>query len=81
MGNHTECGVLSVEVIDRFRAAQFEDRKSKLTVCQTLTKFNSWLFESGRDINNLTRHDVQSYINYLDADGISASTITRHLQY
>jgi integrase/recombinase XerD len=54
--------------------------KSELTVktyVQTLTKFNAWLLENGGDINNLTRRDVQSYINYLDADGKSASTINK----
>jgi integrase/recombinase XerD len=69
-----------VEVIERFRVAQIEDGKSELTVktyVQTLTKFNAWLLENGGDINNLTRHDVQSYINHLDADGKSASTINK----
>jgi integrase/recombinase XerD len=78
----TECAKRgkSLEVIERFCATQIEDGKSELmakTHVQTLTRFNAWLLENGGNINNLTRHDVQSYINHLDADGMSASTINK----
>lgn len=69
-----------VEVIDQFRMAQIADGKSELTAKtygHALTKFHEWLMGNGGDINQLTRHDVQSYINHLDMSGMSASTINK----
>lgn len=69
-----------VEVIGRFRLAQIDEGKSELTAktyALTLNKFHEWLLTNDGDINDLTRHDVQSYMTHLDESGISASTITK----
>ncbi|QQE81552.1 tyrosine-type recombinase/integrase [Alicyclobacillus sp. SO9] len=69
-----------VEVVDRFREEQIEKGRSELTAktyTNTLCKFNEWLLQNEGDINNLTRHDIQSYINHLDSIGRSASTIQK----
>lgn len=69
-----------VEVIERFRLVQIEDGKSALTAktyAHALSKLNEWLLDIGGDIDNLTRHDIQSYINQLDASGKSAATINK----
>jgi integrase/recombinase XerD len=42
-----------------------------------LRAFSHWLTETGGDITNLTRFDVQSYIRYLEQDGKSATTINK----
>jgi integrase/recombinase XerD len=68
------------EVIEKFRVAQIDEGKSPLTAktyVHTLTKFHEWLLKNEGDINELTRHDVQSYINHLDMSGMSASTINK----
>lgn len=69
-----------VEVIDRFSDSQILDGKSELTArtyAYTLTKLHEWLLTIGGDINDLTRHDVQTYMNHLSDSGMAASSITK----
>ncbi|MCL6443259.1 MAG: tyrosine-type recombinase/integrase [Alicyclobacillus sp.] len=69
-----------VEVIEQFRRSQIEAGKSELTAktyAHALQDFADWLAESGGNINNPTRFDVQSYIKQLEKDGKSAVTIDK----
>lgn len=67
-----------VKVIDVFLSYILERGKSKLTVKtykHTLEMFNVWLKENNGDLANLTRLDVQQFIQFLESKGSSASTI------
>ncbi|MCL6441910.1 MAG: tyrosine-type recombinase/integrase [Alicyclobacillus sp.] len=66
--------------MDGFRASQIALGKSPKTVqtyVSTLQHFSKWLYETGGDLAQLTRHDVQSYITHLDKLGRKATTIEK----
>lgn len=67
-----------VKVIKDFSEHILARGKSELTVKnyrQSLESFNNWLEASNGDLVNLTRLDVQLYVQHLESKGNSASTI------
>ncbi|MDQ0418772.1 integrase/recombinase XerD [Croceifilum oryzae] len=68
-----------VKVIDDFLVDQKEKGRSIETVKKynsILQQFSSWVDKQGGDVNDLTRVDVQNYINHLiNVVGNSATTI------
>lgn len=67
-----------VELFDDFEIAQSNSGKSSNTIKTyryALKTFASWLRDSGGNIDNLTRVDVQQYIKYLETENRSAATI------
>lgn len=67
-----------VELFDDFEIAQSNSGKSSNTIKTyryALNTFASWLRDSGGNIDNLTRVDVQQYIKYLETENRSAATI------
>lgn len=81
----TEKSVMKViegnnDFFSRFAANQIDKGKAKGTIdvyLRELRKLDDWLQERGNYIEEITRFDVQSYMNYLVELGRSASTIDR----
>lgn len=67
-----------VKLIEGFKQAQEADGKSANTVKaygRQLNAFARWLDESGGNLAEVTRHDVQSYIKSLESAGKAPTTI------
>ncbi|MDA8227447.1 MAG: phage integrase N-terminal SAM-like domain-containing protein [Desulfitobacterium hafniense] len=67
-----------VQVITDFATFLKSKGKSKLTIKNykhTLELFSNWLQHNGGTLSELTRVDVQLFIQYLESKGNSASTI------
>lgn len=71
---------INTHLINKFIDAQLSQGKSELTAKtyrQAMEAFDHWLVNNGGDLNGLTRHDIQSYIKSLEANGKSATTINK----
>jgi integrase/recombinase XerD len=67
-----------VQIIEDFITYILDRGQSELTAKNygyTLEKFNDWLQENNGDISNLTRIDLQQYIQHFERLGHSANTI------
>jgi integrase/recombinase XerD len=68
------------DIFTRFEAEQMALGKSRSTVnvyLRDLRKFNEWLEKTGSQVDQVTRFDVQDYINKVVNDGKAVSTIDR----
>lgn len=67
--------------VERFKAWLEAAGKSTNTIktyAGILEKFADWLADSGGDLANVTRFDVQTYIKALERSGLRATTIEKH---
>lgn len=74
--------VVEVEfnIIERFVEHQITRGKSELTAKtyrHAIEAFDKFLKSNGGSINNLTRHDVQTYITHIENEGKSATTVNK----
>jgi integrase/recombinase XerD len=76
-------GVLSLNnVVVEFVEAMKQKGKSAQTLrtyTYTLEAFGQWLEQTDGSLDNLTRFDVQAYMNHLEQQGKSASTVNKVL--
>lgn len=71
-------GVKSGVKLEGFCTYLANSGKSERTIknyLRNVETFSNWLHEQGDDITNLTRHDIQQYMQYLQSIGNTASTI------
>lgn len=69
-------------IIDDFSKWQKEQRKADATIktyIGVLEKFQSWLRENHKQLNQIVKNDVQQYMDYLEAQQKSAGTIEKYL--
>ncbi|MFC7440437.1 tyrosine-type recombinase/integrase, partial [Laceyella putida] len=52
--------------------------KTIRTYQNILSQFETFVTKNGGDLNNLTRVDIQSYINHMEQEGKKPSTINNH---
>lgn len=66
------------KIISEFMEYQKLEGNSESTLklyIQIIDKFNEWLLSNDGSLDNITRFDIQQYINHLSDKGLSASTI------
>jgi integrase/recombinase XerD len=69
-------------IIDDFSKWQKEQGKADATIktyIGVLEKFQSWLRENHKQLNQIVKNDVQQYMDYLEAQQKSAGTIEKYL--
>lgn len=70
--------ISDAKIISNFISFQTTQGSSDGTIklyTQIVTKFSKWLEMNGGCLDSLTRLDIQNYVKYLSAKGLSASTI------
>jgi integrase/recombinase XerD len=75
-----KCAGTTEVIIDLFSSHLAQKGRSENTIktyCGVLHSFCSWLEEQKKDIQLVSNADVQSYMDYLEEEGRSASTINK----
>lgn len=74
---------MSEMLIGRFLEAQAAEldasRNTQLAYGRDLVDFNGWLAPQDKSFNAVSREDIESYIAFCDAQGLSSSTRARRL--
>lgn len=75
-----KCAGTTEEILDLFASHLSQKGRSENTIktyCGVIHSFCNWLVEQKKDIQLVSNVDVQSYIDYLEAEGRSTSTINK----
>ncbi|WP_096203299.1 tyrosine-type recombinase/integrase [Bacillus sp. FJAT-45350] len=75
-----KCAGTTEEILDLFANYLYQKGRSENTIktyCGAIHSFCNWLTEQKKDIKLINNVDVQSYIDYLEVEGRSTSTINK----
>jgi site-specific recombinase XerD len=75
-----KCAGTTKDTLDSFAVYLSHKGRSENTIktyCGVIDSFASWLEVNGKGINNLTNQDIQSYIDFLEAEKRSVATINK----